>query len=480
MGKTIGLILALKDQCSPQLSKVADKIGITEKEAKKLNTQIGRLSKDLGGKLKSACTAVGVGLTAVVAGAGVLANKAIEAGDRIDKMSQKIGMSRQAFQEWEYVMSQNGGDVEKLQMGYKALANQMEMLNKGSKDSIGYFKKLGVNVKDSHGQFRKQEDVFNDTVRALQSMKNPTEKAIIANKLFGKSAIDMKPLLNQSAESVDALRKRANDLGMVMSDDAVNSAVKLKDTIDTIQRTFTAFGNMLMADLMPSIQSLADELIVHLPQIKSALTPVFQGLTNVVKFLITHFNGLVAIGSVVVGTFVAFNVINGVISTIATLRAIIQAVTIAQGIWNAVMIANPIGLIATGIGLLIGGIVLLVQNWDKVTNAVKKAVDAMKSFVGIKNKSNVETPDVKVKKNALGTSFSTGGTTLVGEHGAELVNLPQGASVTNANNTAKAFKSGNGINIQVVIQGNMIGNNEFLDKMGNVFAQKLKVAMAVK
>ena len=59
---------------------------------------------------------------------------------------------------------------------------------------------------------------------------------------------------------------------------------------------------------------LKDELIVHLPQIKSALTPVFQGLTNVVKFLITHFNGLVAIGSVVVGTFVAFNVINGVIS----------------------------------------------------------------------------------------------------------------------------------------------------------------------
>lgn len=480
MGKTIGLVLALKDQCSPQLKAVADRIGITEKEAKKLDSQIGKLSKNLGNGLKNACTAVGVGLTAVVGTAGVLANKAIEAGDRIDKMSQKIGMSRQAFQEWDYIMSQNGGDVDKLQMGYKALANQMESMNKGSKDSIGYFKKLGVNVKDSNGQFRKQEDVFNDVVRALQNMQNPTEKAIIANKLFGKSAIDMKPLLNQSAESIDGLRQKANDLGMVMSDDAVDSAVKLKDTIDTIQRTFSAFGNMLMADLMPSIQELADEMIVHLPQIKSALTPIFQGLTNVVKFLITHLNGLVVIGSAVLGTFMAYQAINGVITTIQTLQAVIKAVSVAQGIWNLLMLANPIGLIAVGVGALIAGIVILVQNWDKVTNAVKKAIDAMKSFVGIKNKSNVETPDVKVKKNALGTSFSTGGTTLVGEHGAELVNIPQGASVTNANNTAKAMNNNNGINIQVVIEGNMIGNQEFLNQMGNVFAQKLKVAMAVR
>lgn len=60
------------------------------------------------------------------------------------------------------------------------------------------------------------------------------------------------------------------------------------------------------------------------------------------------------------------------------------------------------------------------------------------------------------------------------------MNIPQGASVTNANNTAKAMNNSNGINIQVVIEGNMIGNQEFLNQMGNVFAQKLKVAMAVR
>ena len=154
MGKTIGLIMAIQDKVSPNIKKIADKIGITEKEAKKLNNQVNKLSKDLSNKLKGACTAVGIGFGAVTATAGVLINKTIEAGDRIDKMSQKIGMSRQAFQEWDFIMSQNGGSVESLQMGYKALANQMGGVQKGSKDSIGYFKKLGVAVKDNHGQLR--------------------------------------------------------------------------------------------------------------------------------------------------------------------------------------------------------------------------------------------------------------------------------------------------------------------------------------
>ena len=50
MGKTIGLIMAIQDKVSPNIKKIADKIGITEKEAKKLNNQVNKLSKDLSNK----------------------------------------------------------------------------------------------------------------------------------------------------------------------------------------------------------------------------------------------------------------------------------------------------------------------------------------------------------------------------------------------------------------------------------------------
>lgn len=468
------------------------------------------MSKDLSNKLKGACTAVGIGFGAVTATAGVLINKTIEAGDRIDKMSQKIGMSRQAFQEWDFIMSQNGGSVESLQMGYKALANQMGGVQKGSKDSIGYFKKLGVAVKDNHGQLRKQEDVFNDTVRALQNMKNPTEKAIIANKLFGKSAIEMKPLLNQTSESVDTLRKRANDLGMVMSDEAVDASVKLTDSIDAIQRSFSAFGNQIGAQLVPYVQQLADELINHLPQIKSALDPVLNGLSNTIKFLMEHINGVIFVATACLSTFLAYKAINGVITTIKTLQTIIQAVTVAQGLWNAVMIANPIGLIATGIGLLIAGIVLLIKNWDTVKQKTVEfatvAVQKIKSMwekikpifekiakiakiafqftpvgMAINAGKAVAGAVEKHKKNALGTSYYSGGSTRINEFGGEIVDLPQGSRIIPHDISREMAKnSGGGINVQVTIMGNMVGNQEFLNQLADVFARKLQVAMAVK
>lgn len=510
MGKTIGLIMAIQDKVSPNIKKIADKIGITEKEAKKLNNQVNKLSKDLSNKLKGACTAVGIGFGAVTATAGVLINKTIEAGDRIDKMSQKIGMSRQAFQEWDFIMSQNGGSVESLQMGYKALANQMGGVQKGSKDSIGYFKKLGVAVKDNHGQLRKQEDVFNDTVRALQNMKNPTEKAIIANKLFGKSAIEMKPLLNQTSESVDTLRKRANDLGMVMSDEAVDASVKLTDSIDAIQRSFSAFGNQIGAQLVPYVQQLADELINHLPQIKSALNPVLNGLSNTIKFLMEHINGVIFVATACLSTFLAYKAINGVITTIKTLQTIIQAVTVAQGLWNAVMIANPIGLIATGIGLLIAGIVLLIKNWDtvkqktvefatitvqkiqsmwekikpifeKIAKIAKIAFQFTPVGMAINAGKAVAGAVEKHKKNALGTSYYSGGSTRINEFGGEIVDLPQGSRIIPHDISREMAKnSGGGINVQVTIMGNMVGNQEFLNQLADVFARKLQVAMAVK
>ena len=371
MGKTIGVVLALKDKCSPQLSKVAEKMGITEKEAKKLHTQAKKLSKELGEGIKKASVVCTAAIGAVALATQQLVNRTIEAGDNVDKMSQKIGMSRKAYQEWDYIMSQNGSNVDVLQMGYKKLASQMDGVKKGSKESVKLFRQLGVSVKNNRGQLRGQEDVFNDTIRALQRMKNPTEKAIMANKLFGKSAIELKPLLNQSADSVDGLRKKANDLGMVMSDEAIDASVKMKDTFDTIQRSMNGLGLYVGSKFLPVIQTFADKFTENIPKIKATVTPIFDSLVGVFKFLSENMELVISIASGLVSTFASFNIITGVIKTISTLQKAIEFVTAAQGIWNAVMLMNPIGAIAVAIGLLVAGVVFAYKKFEGFRNCVQ-------------------------------------------------------------------------------------------------------------
>ena len=47
--------------------------------------------------------------------------------DEIDKMSAKIGISKKGFQEWRYVLGQNGMEIDKMQVGMKTLVNEINV-----------------------------------------------------------------------------------------------------------------------------------------------------------------------------------------------------------------------------------------------------------------------------------------------------------------------------------------------------------------
>ena len=491
MGKTIGVVLSLKDKCSPVITTIAQKFGMTTKEAQKLNAELGRQAKVIDGTLTGALQVGGAVMGATIGVVTALTGKTMAYGDKVDKLSQKIGMSRKAYQEWDYIMSQNGGNVDSLQMGYKTLTQQMAGVQNGSKESISAFRKLGVSVKDSSGHLRSQEDVFNDSVKALQRIKNPTEKAILAQKLFGKAAIEMKPLLNQSAESVENLRQKANALGFVMADDAVDGAVKLTDTMDTVKRSFGAIGLSIGVGLVPIVQQLANQLLNNLPQIQSALIPAINAFGDTIGFVCGHLDVIIPAVTSLVGVFGALTIVPKIAGFVAAF-------------------CNPVGLAVVAIGTLISAIgvarakgigfgTALKEIFKTISGGVGAVLKLVGAVMGLGNalkgtdKAKVSTSTIP--KHALGTSFARGGTALVGEYGPELVNLPRGASVINARNTAKVFadeqihsarpahtthsgtQSNNKIEINLNVAGNVVGNREFMNEMLNLMAIELRKVM---
>lgn len=112
-------------------------------------------------------------------------------------------------------------------------------------------------------------------------------------------------------------------------------------------------------------------------------------------------------------------------------------------LWNAALLANPVGLVVLAIVGLIGILITVTGKWDAVTNAVKKAWEWLKSWnnTAVKDKSTTVTtwhtdrntsgegPNQRIGGNAKGTDNWRGGLTWVGEEGPELVNLPKGAQV---------------------------------------------------
>ena len=260
----------------------ADKsIDTTTSKAEKSGSKIGNAFGKIAKGAAVVGTAVVTGAAAVGTAAFKMASDTADAADHIDKMSQKIGISREAYQEWDYVLGQNGMSVDALQNGMKTLTTQMMAVMNGGEGATEMFNSLGVSVLNADGSLRSQEDVLNDTIAALQGMEDSTERTKLAQQLFGKAGQEMIPLLNQTAESTQALKDQAHDLGMIMSDEAVDAGVAFGDSLDTVKRSFTGLTQQLGAAALPLITSFLNLIIEHIPDVQALfarLTPIIESL----------------------------------------------------------------------------------------------------------------------------------------------------------------------------------------------------------
>lgn len=276
-----------------EIFKLMGSILVNNDEANKSISKTDEKAEGLGSKfLKGVGTAAKWG--AAIAGAAVaggtalfgMAMKSAEVTDRIDKLSNKIGISKQGFQEWDYILGQNGMDVEKLQVGVKTLVGQMDAAAGGSKTATEAFDKLGLSWNDGNGKLKNQETMMNEAIMALANMENGTEKARLATQLFGKAGVEMMPMLNGGAQGIEDLKNRAHELGLVLGDDAVNAGVVLGDTIDDVKASFSMITTQIGVKVMPLIQSFADFILSKMPIIQAVLGGFFKGIEFFVSLFV--------------------------------------------------------------------------------------------------------------------------------------------------------------------------------------------------
>ena len=192
--------------------------------------------------------------TAAVATTGAImdgVSAAADYGDTIDKMSQKMGLSTDAYQEWDFVMQHCGTSIEALKPSMKTLAMAAE---KGS----DAFARLGIS--EEQVATMSQEELFNATIAGLQGVTDETQRTALAAELLGRGATELGPLMNMTAEETEAMRQQVHDLGGVMSNDAVKAAAAYKDSLQNMQTAISGLKNKLAGDLLPSVTTVMDGL----------------------------------------------------------------------------------------------------------------------------------------------------------------------------------------------------------------------------
>lgn len=223
----------------------------------------------------TAVAAVGTAAVAAVTGVVKMAGETAQLGDEIDKNSQKLGMSAEAYQEWAFIMEHSGSDIDKMSTSMKKLA---EAATDPSDAVTAAFQKIGMSMDEVAGM--SQEELFSATITALQGMESGAERTALANDLLGKSAMDLGALLNTSSEDTEAMRQQVHELGGVMSDEAVKNAAAYQDSLQNMTVAFDGFKNNLASDFLPSITTIMDGLAGVLAGSDDGIDTLMGGLNE--------------------------------------------------------------------------------------------------------------------------------------------------------------------------------------------------------
>lgn len=327
---------------------------------------------EVGGKIEAAgqkMKGLSMAAAGVVASLGAISYKAGVAADDLNTLSAVTGIGTDDLQKYKYAADLVDVSVESIASANKKLAKNAYSAANGSKSQAEAFNALGVSVTDADGNLRDSEAIFQDVITALGSMTNETERDALAQKLMGKSAAELNPLIEDGGETYkrvsDTLKKYNLDY---IDQETLNKANEFNDSLDTMKLigsvALAQVGSQLAGYLAPALEKVVD-LVGRFANWLSNLDPaVLTIIGTVAGFIAILAPLLITVGKIATG-----------------IGAIIKLVNMASG---------AIGLLSSGTLLPIIGViatviavgVLLYKNWDTIKAKAKALADKIKSIWG--------------------------------------------------------------------------------------------------
>ena len=390
----------------------------------------------LGGKfalITGAAAATAAAIAKVEEALIGITKESAERATSISNIAETINMSVESTQLWDYVLKSVGSSIEEAQGDLSAFQEKIMEAAEGTGEAYEMFSKLGVAVQDENGALRETEPVLMDVIKALQLMGDETERNAISSTLLGGTGEKLIPLYNDNSQAIEHLMNRKRELGVLTGDEIENLKKVSESMIDYEERTQNA-KDTLAKDFAPALVDFNDtagSLLQDLAQSaeRSNLVTFFGSILDTVRALAPAFEILGSFIEVFSGIIGAFSIALGVVAD--ALRIILELMS---------AIGNLLTFDFSG----------ALTNWDNI----------MGIFSG---NGSATVNAIQGVFNASGTDNFQGGVTWVGENGPELLWLPQGSRIDNAQES----RMYGGDTFYITINANKIKELNDLIRMAN-------------
>ena len=239
------------------------------------------------------------------------------------------------------------------------LRNMMLRIAKPTGEASALMKKMNINVADSKGNFRDVLDIIGDFEKGLKGLGTQQRSAALKTIFGDRSITGMNLVLKEGSQSLRNYRlmlENSAGAARLMADVMRGS---LGNQIATLKSAALELG-------FKFVEAFEEQGVTGIQSLTTAINnfnvvPVLESIDNIISVISTLAKIIIPIAPIILGIAGAFFVYTTALKLAA----------IAQGLLNAAIAGNPIGLIIVGIGLLIGLVVILVKNFDAISPVLK-------------------------------------------------------------------------------------------------------------
>ena len=198
-----------------------------------------------------------LGLQAVQ-GVLAFARSTINVADSMNDMSMQTGIAVETLSELDYAAKMNGASLEDVQKALTKVSVKATDAATGSKTAAVAFDVLGVSVKNADGTMRSSVDLLEDIGDSFRGISDPTVKAALAVEIFGKTGVQMIPVIENMRKS----REEARELGGVLGSDFATQAAEFNDNVDRMEIMLRGLSVTVLNEVLPSLSQMFNELRV--------------------------------------------------------------------------------------------------------------------------------------------------------------------------------------------------------------------------
>jgi len=201
-----------------------------------------------------------------------LVKGAIDAGDAMNDLSQRTGVSIDALAKFKKAAATSGTDIDNVAKSLGRLSKGMfEAATTGKGKAADALNALGISATDASGKLKSADAVTLEIADRFKAMPDGVTKTALAMALFGKSGADMIPMLNMGGQAIDKLSVK-------MTEAFAKKADEYRDKLAILSGKVSALGMDLTIALLPALNAVTDAVTAAVSGFNS-LPPGLQQAT---------------------------------------------------------------------------------------------------------------------------------------------------------------------------------------------------------